>query len=119
MNTHGFRMDRFNVSEGGSQEGDAAPERDARNTGLAQDRAPVAVGADEGRPKKPRGFARMDQRLLTEIARRGGKAAHVAGTAQEFTSEEARIAGRKGGRAPHENRRNRLDERQDAPTREP
>jgi hypothetical protein len=60
----------------------------------------------------------MDQGLLTEIARRGGKAAHRAGRAHEFTSEEARIAGRKGGRAPHENRRHRLDEGGDAPTRE-
>ena len=119
MSTQGFRMDRFNISEGGSQEGDAAPKRDAQNPGLAQDRSPVAVGAGEGRPKKPRGFARLDQRLLAEISRRGGKAAHLAGTAHEFTSEEARIAGRKGGRAPHEPRRDRLDEPRDAPAREP
>ena len=31
------------------------------------------------------------------IASLGGKAAHAKGTAHEFTPEEARIAGRKGG----------------------
>lgn len=47
--------------------------------------------------KKKRGFAAMDPAAQREIARKGGKAAHAAGTAHEFTPEEARIAGRKGG----------------------
>ncbi len=47
----------------------------------------------------------MDRKLVSEIARKGGKAAHSAGTAHEFTSEEARVAGRKGGRATHAKRR--------------
>jgi len=34
-----------------------------------------------------------------EIASKGGKAAHQKGTAHQFTSEEARAAGRKGGQA--------------------
>lgn len=34
-----------------------------------------------------------------EIASAGGKASHRRGTAHEFTSEEARAAGVKGGRA--------------------
>lgn len=34
-----------------------------------------------------------------EIASKGGKAAHEKGTAHEFTTEEARQAGAKGGRA--------------------
>jgi general stress protein YciG len=59
----------------------------------------------EAKPRKPRGFAAMDRTLVSEISRKGGKAAHSAGTAHEFTSEEARIAGRKGGRAAHANRR--------------
>jgi general stress protein YciG len=46
-----------------------------------------------------RGFASMDQERVREIAARGGKAAHEKGTAHEFTSEEAREAGRKGGLA--------------------
>jgi hypothetical protein len=32
-----------------------------------------------------------------EIASKGGRAAHAKGTAHEWTSEEARNAGRKGG----------------------
>jgi hypothetical protein len=32
-----------------------------------------------------------------EIASKGGRAAHQKGTAHEWTSEEARAAGRKGG----------------------
>jgi len=55
--------------------------------------------------KPPRGFAAMDRKLVAEIARKGGKAAHAAGTAHEFTTDEARIAGRKGGVASHAKRR--------------
>lgn len=44
-----------------------------------------------------RGFASMDPQKQREIASKGGKAAHLKGTAHEFTSEEAREAGRKGG----------------------
>ncbi|NBX69722.1 MAG: hypothetical protein EBR01_12255 [Proteobacteria bacterium] len=47
--------------------------------------------------KSKRGFASMDPQKQKEIASRGGKAAHAKGTAHEFTSEEARGAGRKGG----------------------
>jgi len=46
-----------------------------------------------------RGFAGMDQEKQRQIARKGGKAAHEKGTAHEFTPEEAREAGRKGGEA--------------------
>jgi general stress protein YciG len=59
--------------------------------------------------RKPRGFAAIDRNLVKEIARKGGKAAHAAGTAHEFTSEEARVAGRKGGQATHANRRRPAD----------
>jgi general stress protein YciG len=60
------------------------------------------------KPRKPRGFAAMDPKLVSELAKRGGKAAHRAGTAHQFTSEEARIAGRKGGMATHAKRRAKL-----------
>ncbi|WEF34344.1 KGG domain-containing protein [Pseudoduganella chitinolytica] len=40
-----------------------------------------------------RGFASMDPQRQREIASEGGRAAHAAGTAHEFTSEEARRAG--------------------------
>src|SRR5882757_4147816 len=46
---------------------------------------------------KNRGFASMDRDRQREIARKGGKAAHEKGTAHEFTADEARAAGRKGG----------------------
>jgi len=54
--------------------------------------------------RKPRGFAAMDRKLVCEIARKGGVAAHVKGTAHEFTTEEAKLAGQKGGRVTHARR---------------
>lgn len=54
--------------------------------------------------RKPRGFAAMDRKRVSEIASKGGKAAHAAGTAHQFSPEEARAAGQKGGRAPHRRR---------------
>jgi general stress protein YciG len=51
--------------------------------------------------KEDRGFASMDRGKQREIASKGGKAAHQKGTAHEWTSEEAREAGRKGGMASH------------------
>ncbi len=44
-----------------------------------------------------RGFASMDPDKQREIARRGGRAAHEKGSAHEFSADEARDAGRKGG----------------------
>lgn len=49
--------------------------------------------------KSKRGFASMSQRKRVEIARKGGIKAHKMGTAHEWTSAEARRAGRKGGAA--------------------
>jgi general stress protein YciG/hemerythrin-like domain-containing protein len=51
-----------------------------------------------------RGFAAMLPQKQREIARRGGQTAHKKGTAHEFTPEEARIAGRRGGKAVSSNR---------------
>ena len=51
--------------------------------------------------KEDRGFASMDRAKQREIASKGGKAAHQKGTAHEWTAEEAREAGRKGGMASH------------------
>ena len=67
-----------------------------------------AISAPVERQRKPRGFAAMDPKLVSELATRGGKAAHRAGTAHEFTSEEARIAGRKGALATHAKRRAKI-----------
>jgi general stress protein YciG len=44
-----------------------------------------------------RGFASLTKEQRSAIARLGGKAAHVKGTAHEWTREEAQHAGRKGG----------------------
>ena len=51
-----------------------------------------------------RGFASMDAEKQREIASKGGKAAHEKGTAHEFTPEEAREAGRKGGETTSQDR---------------
>ena len=58
--------------------------------------------------KTPRGFAAMDPQAQRAIAAKGGRAAHQKGTAHEFTSEEARIAGRKGGEASRGGRRSNV-----------
>ena len=59
-----------------------------------------------------RGFASMERIKQREIASKGGKAAHQKGTAHEWTSEEAREAGRKGGMASHR-RKQEQQEQQD------
>lgn len=46
----------------------------------------------------------MDREKQRAIASKGGKAAHAKGTAHEFTPEEARRAGRKGGEVVSQNR---------------
>ncbi|MBS2016919.1 MAG: hypothetical protein JST00_28795 [Deltaproteobacteria bacterium] len=70
---------------------------------VASEVAPTtAPAADPNvKPRRPRGFAAMDRKRVSEIASKGGKAAHAAGTAHQFSSDEARSAGRKGGVAPH------------------
>jgi general stress protein YciG len=77
-----------------------------------QNGTPQTTTSPEGsapiKTRKPRGFAAMDPKLVSELAKRGGKAAHRAGTAHQFTSEEARVAGRKGGMATHAKRREKI-----------
>lgn len=67
------------------------------------DETPRNEGSSESEEQTPRrrGFAAMNSDRVREIASKGGKAAHAAGTAHQFTSDEARVAGRKGGMAPH------------------
>lgn len=52
-----------------------------------------------GQRKSVRGFAAMDAEKQKEIARKGGRAAHEQGVAHEWSSQEAREAGKKGGQA--------------------
>ena len=54
-------------------------------------------GSDRSPRSDHRGFAAMDEAKQRQIASKGGKAAHEKGTAHEFTPEEARVAGKKGG----------------------
>jgi uncharacterized protein len=59
---------------------------------------PEQNGSNSDKPatkRSLRGFAAMDPQRQREIASLGGRAAHQSGHAHEFTSEEARAAGRK------------------------
>jgi general stress protein YciG len=75
----------------------SSPETTEETTVTPETPAPAPIS----KPRKPRGFAAMDRKKVSEIASKGGKAAHAAGTAHQFTSDEARVAGKKGGVAPH------------------
>ena len=59
--------------------------------------------------ERRRGFAAMDTEKQREIASLGGRAAHEKGTAHEFTPEEAREAGRKGGETVSRDRNHMAD----------
>lgn len=63
--------------------------------------SPKTDAPEAAKPRRKRGFAAMDRSRVSEIASKGGKAAHAAGTAHQFSTEEARAAGHKGGVAPH------------------
>ena len=67
--------------------------------------------------KERRGFASMSPERQREIASKGGRAAHEKGTAHEWTAEEARRAGRKGGQVSRGGR-GRLSDMADEPTTE-
>lgn len=56
------------------------------------------------KPKGRQGFASMDPELRRQICSKGGKTAHAKGTAHEFSSDEARAAGKKGGLSVSRNR---------------
>jgi len=49
--------------------------------------------------KSVRGFAAMSPEKQREIASKGGRAAHQQGVAHEWSRDEAKEAGRKGGQA--------------------
>lgn len=73
----------------------------ASNPTEASETPKSEASAETPKPRRPRGFAAMDRTRVSEIASKGGKAAHAAGTAHQFSTDEARAAGRKGGVAPH------------------
>lgn len=74
------------------------------------------AGRNQAAPRKERrGFASMSPEKQREIASKGGRAAHQKGTAHEWTSEEARSAGRKGGQISRGGRGRLVDTEQPAP----
>ena len=54
-----------------------------------------SASTDKRANRSPRGFAAMNPERQREIASLGGRAAHQSGHAHQFTSEEARAAGKK------------------------
>jgi general stress protein YciG len=76
----------------------------------------VVSGQEDKVAKEDRGFASMDRNKQREIASKGGKAAHQKGTAHEWTSEEAREAGRKGGMASHRRKQQQQQQTNDEST---
>lgn len=87
-------LDPTNVTSPSTDESSPKAEAAVETTGQPRP-------ATDAKPRRPRGFAAMDRKRVSEIASKGGKAAHAAGTAHQFSSDEARNAGRKGGVAPH------------------
>jgi len=77
-------MAQENVNAQGRGEGHEPPARDS---------SPPTTPTK----KKNRGFASMDPAKQREIASKGGRAAHEKGTAHQFSPNEAREAGKKGG----------------------
>jgi len=89
----GFGADRERQREISNESG-----RSARATGgdsAARNEGAAESGASTRRSN--RGFASMDRTKQREIASKGGRAAHEKGTAHEWSADEARAAGRKGG----------------------
>lgn len=62
--------------------------------------------SDNGQERRTasRGFAAMDPEKQKRIASEGGRAAHRMGVAHEWSRDEAREAGRKGGQMVSRNR---------------
>lgn len=69
----------------------------ARNTVARTRERFMEDGTVNTERKERRGFASMSAEKQRQIASKGGRAAHEKGTAHEWTADEARSAGRKGG----------------------
>jgi len=63
----------------------------------------------QGSQKSRRGFASMSQERQRQIASQGGRAAHEQGVAHEWSRDEAREAGKKGGKISGERRKDQRD----------
>jgi uncharacterized protein len=91
--SHGFAQS----NQGGLNQGNNLIQGNGLNQGGMQ-RQETQNTTEQPR-RRGRGFASMDPARVSEIASMGGKAAHEQGVAHEWTPEEARRAGRKGGQA--------------------
>jgi uncharacterized protein len=98
-NNQGDRMDERSGNNGAGGGSSGNPSGNRNDSGVD------SRNASSVSRKTPRGFAAMDPQAQRAIAAKGGRAAHQKGTAHEFTSEEARVAGRKGGEASRGGRR--------------
>jgi general stress protein YciG len=79
-------------------------EREMGNRMNSDDQRNVSA-EDRGVEKRStRGFAAMSPEKQKQIASEGGRAAHRQGVAHEWSSDEARTAGRKGGQTVSQNR---------------
>jgi len=72
---------------------------------------PPTATPGNGNGKQRRGFAAMSADKRREIASKGGRTAHELGMAHQWSSAEARAAGKKGGHISRGGR-GRLDEQQ-------
>ena len=84
---------------------DPPPQPDPKGPYVVRAQPNGGLAVNTGERKERRGFASMSAEKQREIASKGGRAAHVKGTAHEWSAEEARAAGRKGGLASHKKRR--------------
>ncbi|MDQ3279752.1 MAG: KGG domain-containing protein [Bacteroidota bacterium] len=78
-----------------------------QQSGMARSRVESSGNGQEdsnGRKTANRGFAAMDPEKQRRIASEGGRAAHRQGVAHEWSRDEAREAGRKGGQIVSQNR---------------
>lgn len=83
------------------------PSTEAARMGPEEDEpsASESEPVTERKPASQRGFAAMERDKQRAIASKGGRAAHEKGTAHEFTPDEARMAGKKGGEVVSQNRK--------------
>jgi uncharacterized protein len=99
---------RSNENGNGAKSASAALDREEPRQVVVEGRSAIgdeSMSSRKGRNgTSHRGFAAMDQQKQREIASKGGRAAHVKGTAHQWSSDEARAAGRKGGETVSQNR---------------
>ena len=78
--------------QGNPQQGDDASRTNSELSENEREQSP-------GKRTANRGFAAMDSERQKQIASEGGRAAHRQGVAHEWSKDEAREAGRKGGQS--------------------